>query len=168
MVRGCAGSTACPLPALTTQLHTDWHNDTVLLPWEVTQQMSDALNATGAPIWLLAHCVGYDLLETSWCAEFMNSYTVWTDHHDNWATTQSIFFFLAVRARARWWWWRRARARLLVASSQWTPRLSSSAAVAHAVFELAGVRGGAARCGSPLTPASAPRLHSGTPSTLGP
>ena len=70
-------------------------NDTLLFPSVVTQQFSDALNATGRAIWLLAHCVGYNMLDSAWCAAYMNSGTIWSDHHDTWATTTDIFFFMA-------------------------------------------------------------------------
>ena len=58
--------------------------------------------------------LGYDLLNSDWCAEYGNSYTVrarvvivgplsdvvparqvWVDHHDTWDTTTAIFPFLA-------------------------------------------------------------------------
>jgi alpha-galactosidase len=74
----------------------DWHfNDTVMVPSIKTREMSDALNATGWPVWFLFHCVGYDIVPTEWCAEYGNSYTIWTDHHDNWNTTMSILGFMA-------------------------------------------------------------------------
>ena len=77
----------------------DWcdytFNNTILLPTVQTQQFSDSLNKTGKAIWFLFHCIGYDLLNSTWCAEYGNSYTMWTDHHDNWETTIGIAFFLA-------------------------------------------------------------------------
>ena len=54
-------------------------NGSVLLPTVQTQQMSDSLNKTGRPIWFLFHCIGYGIVDSTWCAEWGNSYTVSTD-----------------------------------------------------------------------------------------
>ena len=75
----------------------DWHfNWTVLTPWGVAQDMYTALNGTGHPVWLSFHCLPYDLgLPSDWCGEYGNSFTIWEDHHDNWASTMSELVFLA-------------------------------------------------------------------------
>lgn len=61
--------------------------------------MYTAINGTGTPLWLLFHCIPYDipliddiLLPTDWCGQYGNSFTVWEDHHDNWETTVEIFW----------------------------------------------------------------------------
>ena len=63
----------------------------------LTCNMSQALNNTGHDMWLNFHC-----WHNSGCAKCGNSYRIFDDHHDNWASTSGVMDFLANK-RQDWW-----------------------------------------------------------------
>eukprot|EP01084_Bolivina_argentea_P002905 5416_1 len=64
----------------------DWCGNNCTNPQQQHTQFSNALNATGRPIWLEL-CRGYSHPPPPYVAQVANSWRMTGDHHDNWAST---------------------------------------------------------------------------------
>lgn len=66
-------------------------------PEQLARNFSSALAATGAPIWMYFHC-----WHTQTCAQYGNSFRVYDDHHDEWASTASVVDYLREQRQPFW------------------------------------------------------------------